>query len=454
MDMATDTAMVRLVKGNKGLILGSMALICFDISAADVEFMPFVDAEYTYTSNIDQLTVLEQSSDITTLGAGLIIDSQGNDGNLSLDYSAKKLFYSHDSERNKSYNDLSFNADKVLVSEVQLRGDVGASIANIASNIENNASDDLISGNTIETRNFVGGLSYQSNPRSYVDLNTRVNATATRNEDDEGDSNGFGVSLSLNEGDKITQLFWSTNYDYATNESSSGGNRTEKHIYRQKIGMQQVDGWSPFLNFDYEDYNGQGASDSANSSNVGPGVRYYWHQRSYAEVSYEFDLEDNDDFLRGAVYLNPTQRTTFSIDYRKRFYGDAYELALSHRNRRLTNEISYEEEVESFGRPFFIEGNEIEEFLLYKTLSWQTSLDLRRSSASVEIRTRSIESLNNSASNKDSDSYGSTLEFEYNITRKVKTSLSFGYDFYEFEQGEAPHRKTIIATGIGRLSLN
>ena len=47
-------------------------------------------------------------------------------------------------------------------------------------------------------------------------------------------------------------------------------------------------------------------------------------------------------------------RTVLEASFSERFYGDSYGLNLSHQNKRLTNTISYVEDIQTFTRNNFV----------------------------------------------------------------------------------------------------
>lgn len=321
--MAMD--MVRNVKRYSAYVASVILVHSVSVSAAETEFEPFVAAEATFTDNIDQTQLSTESSEITTLSAGMTLSLIGNDGTVALDYSGSQLLYSHDSERNELYNELEFSANKGLFSQTALRADISASIENLARDVREDASADFISGNTVETRNAQLGLSYQSNANKYVDLSTRVNSSLTLNEDEVGDNRGYGADISFNNGNRVKTYFWESEYSYDTNIGQDSDNRSEFHEFDGKLGLQQMGGISPYVRLYAEEYSGHGAGDSADSTTWGPGIRYYLDRNSYAELGYDFALDSgSEDSWNASLYLAPSSRTLITFDYTQRFYGDAY----------------------------------------------------------------------------------------------------------------------------------
>ncbi|MDC0609942.1 TIGR03016 family PEP-CTERM system-associated outer membrane protein [Vibrio sp.] len=432
-DTAMDTAMVQRIRKSKFYLVGIVLLVARPSLAADVKITPRVESEFTYTDNVNLVATDEQSSEITSLIAGLEINADGNDGNITLDYQAQQLLYSYDSSENKLYNDLNFSADKGLFSTTNFRGELDASVTNVARNIETNASNDVTTGDTIETRTFGGGLSYQSNPLGVMDLSAKVYGSVKNNEDSIGDSQSYSGELTSKQGRAIKDYFWLADYSYDTTVGKNEENNTEATELNNELGFQPINGFSPYMHLYYEDYSGQSSSDSADSSSWGPGLKYYISRYSYFDFGYDFVLDDsNSDYFRGGFHFNPSIRTVLDFQYKKRFYGDSYAFSFTHRSRRLTNSITYVEDVSNYNRSLYVDGNEIEQLTIYKTLSWNSSLAFQRSALNLKVSTEKQSAFTNISSNTDVNKYSGELSFDHRMTRDTTISPGFSYDYYEF----------------------
>ncbi len=428
-----DTAMVQRIRINRICLFVSALLVTHISLAADVKVTPRVETDFTYTDNVDLTASDEQSSEVTSLIAGIEIQADGNDGNLSLDYQIKQLLYSYNSDKNELYNELSLSADKGLFSTTNIRGNVSASITNVARNIRSNASTDVTTADTVESRNVDIGLSYQSNPSGIIDLFTSLDGSVTSNDDSVGNNNTYNASVIAKQGSAVKTYFWSTNYNYETSVGKKDEDRTESTEINQELGLQQIHGVSSYLHLYYEDYNGQTGNDSADSSSWGPGIKYYFNRRSYVDIGYDFSLSnDNSDFLRGGLHLNPSARTVLDFNYTKRFYGDAYSFSLTHGTKRITNSITYEEEVSNYNRDLYISGNQIEQLSISKTLSWTSSLALRRSTFNLDLSSEKQQSFSGILQNTDVDTYSGELSIDHNLTRSTTVSPGFSYKYYDF----------------------
>lgn len=432
--------MVRRTEINKSCLI-SFVMFSSVGFAADITMTPNVEGGVTYTDNVDFTASDEHSSEIMSLTAGLEVEAKGSDGNASLDYSMQQLYYSNDSEKNGLFHELSLEADKGLAVQNRIRGDISASISNIASDIVSNASNDISRGDTIESREATLGLSYQSNPDGAIDMNVRIEGAVEDYEDNIGDNNRYSGDLYFSQGRSVTRYFWITDYSYQKTVDKSGFNDTESSELDQEIGLQPeiglkiIDNWSPYLHLYYEDYTGQGTSDSADSSSWGPGVKYYLDKNSYISIGYDFALDDeNSDHWRGSVVLIPTDKTQIEFEYTQRFYGDAYDFSLTHSNRRWTNSIRYSEEVTNYDRDLFVEGNRIEDLSLSKTLTWNSVLKLRRTTFNLDLSADKQKAINTLSDDTAVDTYSGELSITHNLSRNTTITPSFLYEYYDFQQ--------------------
>lgn len=417
---------------HKRWLICCVALATTRSLAADTEFTPYVGGGFTYTDNIDRTAEDRQGSLISDLSAGITTDIQGADGNIDLDYELNQLFFSHDSNENETYQTLSFAADKGI-SRTGFRVEAAASIENIARAVDQNANADIVSGDTIENKDASVGVSHRSNPRSKVDLTARAYTDIVNNEDDIGNYNGYGAEFSFANGESVKKLFWQIDASYQYKESKDNDDDTAITLYRQDIGFQTLSGWVPLVRFNFEDYEGTSDADSADTLSWGPGVQYFWTKRSYLELSYNFSEDDNNsDFWAGAIHINPTPRTRILAAYDKRFYGDAYELLLSHRSRRITNSIRYTEEAVSFDRDLFSSDSTVEEISLSRRLEWTTVLTGRRTDYELNIFHDEREALNATADEQNDEVDGIGIAVRHRLSRRFSLAGRFDYDYYQF----------------------
>lgn len=398
--------------------------------AADVEISPTASSELTYSDNINLAPKDQDSGIVSTWSAGVAADVKGNEGNLSFDYDIYQTFHSIDSNRNELFNELALSGNKKIYRD-NIEFSTSATITNIARSIEDNAEADIISGDTIETRFIEAQVSYQSNPRGYVDLYAAIDGSVTSNQDNIGDFYSVGTNVVFQDGSAAKRYFWLTDYQYNRNISGNTDNVYDDFSVDQEFGLQPVKGISPLIRVFYEGYTSGEDGKIVESGSWGPAVRYYFHKRSYIELGYDFSFKD-EDFWSGALELNPTPRTLLTFDFTRRFYGDAYDFSLRHQSRKVTNSITYSEELTGFDREFFIEGENIEEYQLVKELSLNSAIALRRTSLNLEVRAQERMPLSTSNERGKSKLYGGTVSASHSVSDTTSLSGSFQYDRNQF----------------------
>ncbi len=434
-DMATDMRKNAAPRFFVALVITVGGL--FSAQAADVEFSPKVDLEAIYTDNAELTETNKESGEIGIISAGFVTDVLGKDGELSLKYRARQTYHSYNSDKNKLYHELDFNADKKL-GRSGFSADVTAAMDILPADVSNNAITDVVAGDLIQSRELGVGFSYQSNPRKWVDLNARVSGKLYRYEDNRGNNNDYDASLVFKNGHRVNQVFWLVDSSYIRREARDNRQETESVKYKGELGLQQRAGFSPFIRYYAESYL-EGLSSSAKfgeSESWGPALRYFRTKLSYIEVSYNFSLnkEKNDDYVGAAINLEPNRRTKFFFEYSKRFYGDAYEFMFAHQKRRISTDISYQEEPTSFDRRFFVEGDNVEEQKLDKTFRWNTRLDLRRSALDFELRHQTREGLRDTTDFIKDTTYGGGISYDHKLSRQLSLAFAFDYDHYSFEK--------------------
>ncbi|MDO6498003.1 TIGR03016 family PEP-CTERM system-associated outer membrane protein [Photobacterium sanguinicancri] len=427
-------AMTRKRRNPSIYVIGVASFVSMSGYSADVTFTPSVDVGLVFTDNVDREPD-KTASFITTIGAGLKADILATEGYLNFDYQIRQLLYSDSSDRDDLYNNLDFVAEKGIAHS-GFFVDANASVQNVAKSLDDDAAADIFSGNTVENQRGEIGFGFRSNPLSQIDLESRVFTRVSRSGDRIGDYNGYGASVSFANGQSIKDVFWQidASYDYKKGREDEIGD-TRYTALSETVGLQTVYGFSPLMRLNYENLEGSSDLNSRKTVSWGPGVRYFWHKRSYAELSYNFSEDDvNPDFWAGSLNFNPTPRTRLYLEYGKRFFGDAYEFLFSHRNRRVTNTVSYTEEPVSFDRTNFTVGDRPEDITLVRLLDWTSTLDLRRSQYSFSLFGRQEEALTVFSENQDERSYGTRISGNHNLTRRFKINGAYEYATYDFDR--------------------
>lgn len=411
------------------------SIIWANVSVAEESwFHPYVETGLLYTDNVYQSAEDPESSLVTSVEAGLYSKLIGKDGSVVLNYDIEQLLYSHDSDENDTYQRLLFLTDKKL-SNTGLKFDAIATIYNIAQSNDNNANADIVSKNTIESKNAEIGLSFLSNPRDEVALNLRGYGVITDNEDDIGNYKGYGATLDFSNGLNHKVLFWDSNGLYDRKKNREDDTETTRSYFKGALGLQTTYKLSPLVRLNYENYEGVSYLDTEETFSWGPGLRYFITQASYFELSYNFaEKGDISDYWGGAINLEPSPRLLINFSYDKRYFGDAYDFTLIHKSRKMVNTITYIEDTNNFQREFYSTDEDIEVFTLNRRLEWFTELVGRRENYGLKIFYHDQEPLKNDDTLRDETGIGASLLATYALSRRLDVSGELSYSQYNFRR--------------------
>ncbi|GLX78210.1 hypothetical protein tinsulaeT_15500 [Thalassotalea insulae] len=463
--MATDT-----VKKTKLALYITAACLVQPAYAGEWLFSPNLIVNEVLTDNVE-LSISEKQSSLVSQ-AGVDINTQFESQYLTFALSSSSIYaaYSHDHSLDNDYHTLSSEFDLKLGRQgFSLMG--SADIDNRSRNNAKNSLADIVSADTVRVERYSGGLAYKvSNSQFHINSNIKYNLA--QSEDDIGNFEGYSSQLLSENGSSVSNIFWNVDSQYQ--ERKNQGQTSKSYQGEMKLGL--ITQWkvNPFLRYFDEDNTGtiqRGRSTESNS--YGVGVRWLVTPRLYLDVSYNtpigtsFDLEGKKlgNYIDSRINWQPSVRTSINAGYSQRFFGDTYSLTLQHRNRRLSNEISYIEEVKSFTRGHYqaIElgafwcpsGNSIDlnncfissnqdidfdqfqlvnvsdyeltednVFSLYKTLSWNSELALSRTKFKLTAELSNREDLE--TRNEDDKTY---LSFSASraISGHSNISLSSSY---------------------------
>lgn len=430
MGMAKNSNKKRL---NRLSVLLSLTLASSVALAGEWSFEPNIGITETYSNNVELTSANHQSSVVSQFIASL--DAKFKSREVDFSFSGTKTYaaYSHNSDLNNDYQSASVDGlfslwrdgPKLIAS---------SRVTNISQNSANNSLADLVSGDTVQQLTHTSGLQYQTANSSH-NFNGSLIYNLTETEDSIGESKGYSATISSTNGNAARNVFWSLSalYSDRENTNSTGSN----YSIEAQIGAITSFKLNPFLRFYDEDITGTAAgTNQATTSSWGPGIRWQASDHFYIDVSYNYveDKTASDDYIATNINWQPSQRTSLVAGYNKRFFGSSYNLDLSHKTKRLTNKISYQESIEVFDRNSFQEFNlgefwcpndrpfdantclpstqpptdttgfilvpltglapvENNEFSLNKRLAWNSTLSLSRTTFAFDVGTTERKSL-------------------------------------------------------------
>lgn len=446
----------------------SIALLCqllhFSVQAADSNLTPTISIEEIFSDNVELSSLEEVDSFVTRaiLGLNHSISSTLIDANINGSYTQQ--FYSHDSSANDGYESLNSQIN-ITPWRKGPSLTLQADIANIPRSIGGNSESDLISGDTVRTTDYGAGLNYQAQNSDFL-LSIGGQYNDNRSDDNVGESHGYSNNLSFSNGRSQRHIFWDITGSYS--DRKNNGRSARSYQVQATVGLITDYKFNPFIRYFDESYSGSVSNnDLSQGESYGAGIRWQPIDLMIIDLSYNLaeDEELSDDYVAFDFNWQPTTRTQISANYNQRFFGDSYGLNISHRNKRLTNTISYNEQIQAFQRdnfeiftesslfcpvnqpldinnclpnldnetqpelffelPIFdIRPVEDNQFSLNKRLAWNSILSLKRTTFTVTISANEREDLNTGNTQDD-------VIFVFNASRQLnsRSQLSVNYQF-------------------------
>ncbi|MGK2234173.1 MAG: hypothetical protein ACI92O_003391 [Colwellia sp.] len=338
-----------------------IALICSKLAVAgEWQFAPSIIVDETYSDNVGLTTNNEQSSLVTQVG--LNIESTYKAQQAEFNFSSESIYalYSHDHDLDSDYQTLSSDL-RVQLWPNGIVAYGGISIDNQSRNGSRNALADIVSADTVQVETYNGGLEYNIDNSDFI-VNSSIGYRETNSEDNIGNQKGINSRITSTNGTGARHVFWEVEHDYQDLENNNQkGKQSQSEV---KIGWITGYGLNPFLRYYDEDNSGDinNSNRSIESNSYGLGVRWLITPRLALNASYNQPIGDNLDldgdeqeaYVNASVQWQPSPRTKLTANISERFYGTSYGLDFTHRNKRLTNSISYIEDVQAFTRNNFV----------------------------------------------------------------------------------------------------
>jgi uncharacterized protein (PEP-CTERM system associated) len=324
-------------------------LITLPIHAGEWTFTPNINVNETYTNNVELTKDNKTTSYVNQFAFG--VDSQFNSrlSEFSLKGSTTYVSYSHDHSLDDYFNNLTSKARYNLWTNGPAII-ANASISNQSRNGADNSLADLVSGDIVEVRNYQTGIEYNISNSDFI-IDSLLQYEWREADDNIGNSTGYSAILNSNNGNTARHMLWQlrSNYNQRDNNNLSGRVYSVEAI----TGVITKVRFNPFVRFFDENASGNILGNrNTSSTSWGPGFRWQLSSHFYFDLSYNYvsDKTKSDDYIATEINWQPSARTSLVANYSKRFFGDSYGLNFSHTLRRLTNTISYVEQVEAFDR--------------------------------------------------------------------------------------------------------
>lgn len=414
--------------------------------AGDFTLKSSVNIEETYSDNLELTSIDEISGVVTQTGVDITSTYKAQNASLNLQSQSTYASYSHDHEIDNDYHTLKADS-QILLWPNGITLTANASIRNQPKNSARNANSSVVSGDLIQTEQYGTGLQYQINNRNYS-LTTSAGYRTSKSEDGIGEKEGVNFSISSNNGAAAKNVFWDSSASYSQNTNNERD--TKQHRTEIKLGLITRFDFTPFVRY-YDEDNGNNANrnnSSLQTNSYGLGFRWKPFIRFIIDISYNEPIDDTLDsvdeeqkaYLDISINWQPSSRTQIQASHSQRFFGNSYGLNISHKNRRLTNTILYNEQVQSFTRDNYqlvtstflcqnpdaidlndcfvqsgdnfnpedsttitvnnLEVIEDNDYWLNKTLAWSSTLTLPKTNFSINFNHSVRENLNTGSQNK------------------------------------------------------
>ncbi|MFT5756243.1 MAG: hypothetical protein ACI9LM_000955 [Alteromonadaceae bacterium] len=460
-------------KGKLPLLIYVFSLYPLLLFAGDWEFSPTLIADETYTDNVELLESNKKSSLVSQLGVGIELAYTAQNAFFDFKSTSQYAMYSHDHNLDDDYHTLESDFKLMLwPNGIALFG--SASILNQSKNQNKNALADIVSGETVRVENYQGGFEYIIDNSDFT-LGSSISYLTSKTEDGIGEREGISTRVQSKNGAAARLIFWDVNANYQ--ELNNNNQNSKTHRGELKLGFITNYNVNPFLRYFNEDSTGTiNRNQLLESSSYGAGLRLLMTPRLYIDLAYnlpsttQFDSngDKQENYFSSTIAWQPSSRTTFNAQFSQRFYGNSYQGDFTHKNKRLTNSISYNETVQSFTRNniqrnslgqfwcptveagsiiddenCYISGNsaidfdnfrlvtlseseiiEDDQYSLNKVLSWTSTLALPRTTFTLNINSLNRENLSTKVEDEGKNA-------KFSIKRKVSgysdLSLTLSY---------------------------
>lgn len=357
------TMVMAMVQKHKYIFIVALLVTPSLVLANEWTFEPAIKTNETYSDNVNFNNQNEESSFVNQTGLNLNSTYLAQYASYNLDIETLYATYSHDSDLNDSFISLSsdFNI-QLWPNGISLVG--SASIQNLARNTSSNAFADIISGDTVQVEQYSSGLSYDIRNSQY-NLSSNLIYNTTKAEDNISEQDGYSATFNSTNGSNSNYIFWDLSNTY--NERKNNNRTSRSYQSETKVGFITPYKLNPFLRYYDEDNTGNiGSNQNIESNSYGAGLRWLLIPRFVVDLSYNVPLnkdkltdnEQRDNYYDISINWQPSRRTTLNASVSQRFYGDSYNLSITHKNKRLSNTITYDESIQSFSRDSFVFVNE------------------------------------------------------------------------------------------------
>ncbi|BAN36751.1 hypothetical protein SCD_n02952 [Sulfuricella denitrificans skB26] len=311
-------------------IATAMLLVYSHAGAAEWKISPSLDLKETYTDNVKLAPSGQEKSEfITQVNPGISLTGTGPRLKLNASYVMQNLVYAEESSQNTMNHLLNASANAELVDDLLfLDGRAAISQQNISLSGPQAADNVNTTGNRTEVQTYSVSPYLRHKFSNFA-------STEVRYTHDEVSTGGSGlwnsqsdrIQLGLNSGSAFSTLGWGLNY---SSGKTSYGNTTNT----PDIDTEVLSG-----NLSYP---------------VTPKFRLTatggYEKNNYISIG----TKPDGSFWSAGFSWTPSATTSLDASAGRRFFGDTYSLAASHRTRLTTWSLGYSEDITSTRDQFLI----------------------------------------------------------------------------------------------------
>jgi len=338
-----------------------LALFCSKfVMAGDWQFEPSLVIDEIYTDNVGITSNNEISSLVSQTGVNIDSIYQAPQAIFNFSSQSRYAFYSHDHDLDNDYHTIASDFRLQLwPNGIILFG--GLDVENQSRNSVQNALADIVSADTVQVETYNGGIEYNIENSAFI-IESAIGYLQTNSEDNIGNREGVVAAISSTNGTSARHAFWEIEHDYQELKNNGQDGKLSKS--EALIGLITSYKVNPFIRYYDEDNSGnlRNPNNSTESNSYGLGVRWLISPRLYLDASYnkpigknlDIDGKEQGEYVNAKMKWQPSIRTSIEASFSERFFGDSYGLNVSHRNKRLTNTITYIEDIQTLTRNNYV----------------------------------------------------------------------------------------------------
>jgi uncharacterized protein (PEP-CTERM system associated) len=296
-------------------------------AAADWKITPRLNLLETYTDNVTLATRGNEISDfITQINPGISLTGSGARLNVNANYTMQNLFYANQSNQNTAMHQLNAGAKATLIKNLFfLDSTANISQQNISLQGPLTTNNENITNNraTVKTYSISPYLLHNFSNFATTQARYTHNAVYTDAVGGLPGSQSDIILLSLTSGSAFRALGWGLNYNKQKigGLSTSGENEQYTGNLRYRVSSKfSLTGTSGYQKYSYTSITGNSAGS-------------FWST--------------------GFVWT-PTERTNITANTGKAFFGTTYTIMASHRARRSTWSLNYNQNITTTRDQFLI----------------------------------------------------------------------------------------------------